>query len=77
MVLRQGAALVAAGLCLGGGAALAATRLLSTLLFEVRPRDPAVFGAVTLCLAVAGLVAVLIPAARATEVDPVTALRNE
>jgi putative ABC transport system permease protein len=77
MVLRQGTAIVGAGLGLGALLAMAATRLLDSLLFEVRPRDPAVFAAVTLSLAAASLVAILIPATMATRVDPVTALRVE
>ena len=77
LVFRQGAVLLSAGLALGISVALGATRLLGSLLFEVRPRDPAVFLAVALSLAAVGLVAVSIPAARATRVDPVRALRDE
>ena len=77
MVLRQGMAPavagVAAGLC---GAALLA-RLLSTLLFETTPLDPATFGATAATLLAAALVACWLPARRATRVDPSTALRAE
>ena len=58
-------------------AALATGRLLTGLLFETKTTDPATYGwviAATMCLA---LVAGLVPASRATRVDPMTALRNE
>jgi putative ABC transport system permease protein len=77
MIFRQGAALVAFGLVAGAVVAFGVTRLLDNLLFEVQPRDPAVFATVILALAGVGLVAVLVPARRATRVDPVTALREE
>ena len=69
--------LVALGLALGLGGAFAASRLLEQALFEVNPFDPLVFAAVaTAFAAVAGL-ACLIPARRATRVDPMIALRAE
>lgn len=66
-------------LALGGIAgavlALACGRWIGTLLFAVSPRDPAVFGTVTLVLALTALLASLIPAMRAARVDPNLALR--
>jgi putative ABC transport system permease protein len=77
MVLRSGLSLVAIGLTIGLAVALALTRLMSTLLFEVSPIDPATFAAVALCVTLAALVACYIPARRATKVDPLVALRYE
>jgi ABC-type lipoprotein release transport system permease subunit len=53
------------------------TRFLQTMLFDVRPTDPLTFGALTALLALVALLACLIPAQRATRVDPLTALRHE
>jgi putative ABC transport system permease protein len=77
MVIRNGLALVLAGI--GGGiiGAIALTRLLSTLLFGVRPGDPATLALVGLVLLAAGLLATYAPARRATIVDPMVALRYE
>ncbi|HET7565907.1 MAG TPA: ABC transporter permease [Gemmatimonadaceae bacterium] len=77
LVCRQGARQIAIGLLLGLAAGAAAARLLTVVLFEVQPHDPFVFAIVVLVLSASGLVACLIPAARATRVDPVTALRSE
>jgi len=77
MVLRSGMSLVAAGLAIGLAGALALTRLMRTLLFEVSPIDPITFTAVAFCVIVAALVACYIPARRATKVDPLVALRYE
>jgi putative ABC transport system permease protein len=77
MVLRRGLALAAAGLAVGTVAALAGTRVLSGLLFEVSPTDPATLAAAALLLAAVALVASYIPARRAARVDPVVALRTE
>ena len=52
------------------------SRLLSLILFDVQPRDPTIFGGVVAVLAAAGLLACLIPAMRATRVDPMVALRD-
>jgi putative ABC transport system permease protein len=77
MILRQGMALAAAGLGVGMAAAMASTRLISGLLFGVTPTDPVTFAAVAVILfGVAGC-ATLLPAVRATQVDPLTALRDE
>jgi len=77
MVLWQGIRPVVAGLAVGIAGALAAGRLLSSLLFEVSARDPLTIGAVALALLAVSVVAALAPARRATRVDPMRALRFE
>jgi putative ABC transport system permease protein len=77
MLLKRTLLLVMAGVAIGGCGALALTRVLSKFLFEVKPTDPATFLAVAAILAVTGIVAGLLPARRATRVDPVVALRWE
>ena len=76
MVVRQGLALTAAGLLVGAVAALAATRLLASLLYEVAPSDPATYAAIALVLGAVAMLAVAVPALRATRVDPLVALRD-
>ena len=77
MILRRGLGLATVGLVAGIGAAIGATRLLSSMLFGVAPTDPMTFSlATTLLLAVAA-VATLIPAWRASGVDPLLALRKD
>ena len=68
---------VAAGLAVGIGAALGATRVLATMLFEVRPSDPLTLAGVGALLLTAAFLAVLVPARRAARVDPLIALRTE
>ena len=75
MVLRQAAVLVLSGLALGLAGALAMTRLISGLLFGVGPNDPATFLSVGLVLLAVATFACLVPARRATLVQPVMALR--
>jgi predicted permease len=75
LVLSQGLALTAAGIALGAGAALALTRLLGYLLYNVSPRDPGTFGIALLVLSAASLAACLIPALRVVRADPARALR--
>jgi putative ABC transport system permease protein len=77
LVLRRGLGMAAAGIALGLGGALALTRLLASQLFEVSPTDPAIMAAAAATLALVSVAACLIPAARATKVDPVVALRSE
>jgi putative ABC transport system permease protein len=77
MVLRQGLALIGAGLAAGFVASLALTRLLSSLLFEVRPTDLATSSAVAVLLAAVALTASYLPVRRAASVDPMIALRYE
>ena len=76
-VLRQGGALVVAGIVLGLAGAAAATRLIGSLLFGVSPLDVRIYAATAALLAGAALAACLIPAARAARVDPLVALRAE
>jgi predicted permease len=77
LVLRQGALLASLGAIIGLGLAFAATRGLSAFLFGVSAFDPAVFSGVTVALMGAAVVASLIPARRATRVDPLVALRAD
>ena len=77
LIMRSGMLLVAIGLIAGLAGALALTRLMTSLLFEVSPNDPITFVAVAFCLITAALLACYIPARRATTVDPLIALRYE
>jgi ABC-type antimicrobial peptide transport system permease subunit len=77
MMIRQGMTLAAWGIALGAVGALAITRIIGSLLYNVTPTDPVSFGGVIgLMLAVAAAAAYL-PARRATMVDPMVALRAE
>ncbi|HEX8149356.1 MAG TPA: ABC transporter permease [Pyrinomonadaceae bacterium] len=77
LVLGHGLLLALGGIAVGAAGALALTRLLSGLLFGVSAADPAVYGLVALLLAAVALLACLVPARRATKVDPMVALRYE
>ena len=57
--------------------ALGISQLLKILLFDVQPRDPGIFGGVVAVLSIAGLLACILPARRATRVDPLLALRSD
>jgi len=77
MVLRRTLLLTAAGLAIGVAGALALTRALETLLFNVTPTDAATFGGAVLILVAAAIAASLLPARRASSIDPLVALRAE
>src|SRR5262245_30813017 len=77
MVLRHGLKLTALGLLIGLAAAYALTRYMQSLLFGVKPTDPLTFAAIALLLVAVALLACWVPARRATEVDPLEALRTE
>jgi len=77
MFLYRGLWLTGTGIALGIGAALAVTRALSALLFGVGPADLLTYGAVSGALAVVALVAMYLPARRASRVDPIIALRAD
>jgi putative ABC transport system permease protein len=77
LVLSQGGRLVALGLAAGVAGALALTRFLDKLLFEVTATDPSTFAAMVVLLAVVAALACLLPARRAARVDPMLALRAE
>jgi putative ABC transport system permease protein len=77
LVLRQGALWLLLGLTLGAAASLAAAPLITHLLYGVRPADPVTFAAVALLLLGVVLAACLVPARRATRVDPAGAMRAE
>jgi putative ABC transport system permease protein len=77
MVLRQALWLLVAGLALGAAGAIAFSRVLAQYLFNTRPTEPAVYVAVAGFVLLAGTIACLAPARRATRVDPLRALRSE
>ena len=76
-VLRNAASMIVVGLLVGLAGALALTGVVKSLLFQVSALDPLVFAAAVVAMCAVGLLAALIPAARAARVDPVTALRSE
>src|SRR5262245_45535529 len=77
MVIWWGTKLTLIGLALGLATALALTRVMKNLLFEVSATDPATFALIALLLVGVALIASYIPARRATKVDPLQALRHE
>lgn len=77
LVLKQGGALAAIGLVLGGAGAVLLSRYLSALLFEVKTRDPASIVVGIAVVIVVALAACIVPARRATRTDPIVALRSE
>jgi len=77
LVLSHGGRLVILGLLIGLGATFAASRLMSSMLFQTSAHDPLTFGLTTLLLAAVAVAACLLPARRATQVNPMEALRTE
>jgi predicted permease len=77
LFLRHGLVLTATGIALGVSVALALSRVMGALLFGVSPMDPLTYVAVSATLAVVMLVAMYVPARRASRVDPVVALRAD
>jgi putative ABC transport system permease protein len=77
LVLRQGLVQLTVGLVLGLALALGVSRLLQMLLFDVNPRDPVIFAAIGAVLTLTAVAACLVPATRATRVDPMQALRYD
>jgi len=76
-VLRQSITLVGCGLLIGVPAALLATRWMTSLVFDVSPRDLRTIAAAVVTLAAVAIGAAFIPARRAASVDPIVALRVE
>jgi putative ABC transport system permease protein len=77
MVVRQAMILTVVGIAIGVGAAYGLTRLMASLLFEVKPTDPTVFASVAILLGAVALLASYLPARRTLRVDPAVALRYE
>jgi ABC-type lipoprotein release transport system permease subunit len=77
IVVKQGLRVTGAGLILGAVTTLAMVRLIQSLLFGIQSTDLRVMGAVAVILTAVGLVACIIPARRATNVDPVAALTQQ
>jgi len=77
MVVRRSLTPIAAGLVVGIAGAIVASRLLGTLLYEVKPHDPVVLGAIVAVLGTSAFAACLVPARRAASVDPLVVLKEE
>ena len=77
MVVMQGASLAGLGILAGLATAFALTRLMSGFLFGIQPTDPITFVGVSMLLATVAVLACYLPARRATQVDPMIALRYE
>jgi putative ABC transport system permease protein len=77
MVMRHGVRLAAIGLGIGVAGALAITRLMTTMLYSVRPTDPLVFGSVAAALMAVAVAASAVPSLRNARIRPANALRYE
>jgi len=77
LIMKNGLTLVLTGIVIGVGSAFGLTRFLATLLFGIQPTDRVTFVVVSATFFVIAMVAALIPAIRATRVDPLIALRDE
>jgi len=77
MVVREAFGVVAAGLAIGTAGALALTRVLAGLLYDVSPTDPVTFAGVVIVLGAVAVTASYLPARRAARVDPIVALRQD
>jgi ABC-type antimicrobial peptide transport system permease subunit len=77
MIFGQGLLQLTVGTALGLGLAFAISSVMGVVLFQVQPHDPVIFGGVAAVLVAVGLLACLIPARRATLVDPLVALRSD
>ena len=77
LVMREGAVQLAIGLTVGMAMAFGVSNVIGLILFDVEPRDPAVFGTIVVVIALVGIVASFVPALRATRVDPMVALRYD
>jgi len=77
LVLREGMLLAFAGLVVGLAGTYFVGRLMRTVLYHVNPLDPTAISAVTAVLLLSALLACYVPARRATQVDPIVALRDE
>ena len=75
--MGEGALIVVAGVGAGLCGSVMLTRFLQTMLFEIKPTDPITFTALTILLAGVALMASFIPARRASQIDPLVALRHE
>jgi ABC-type antimicrobial peptide transport system permease subunit len=77
LVIRQGLVLTGLGLVIGLGIAIGGSRLLTTILFEVRPDDPFVYLAVVILIGVSAFLASYLPARRISRIDPLSAIQQE
>jgi ABC-type antimicrobial peptide transport system permease subunit len=77
LLMSRGVILTAGGIALGIVASFGVTRLLGDLLYNVSPHDPLAFGSAFAVITIASLAACLLPAWRATRIDPVQALREQ
>jgi ABC-type antimicrobial peptide transport system permease subunit len=77
LILKDGMRVVAMGVAAGAIVAAAFASIMASLLFDVRPRDVAVYGAVAVVVALVGLLATYVPARRGSKLDPMVALRAE